>query len=199
MKRVCVICKAEFDSIGHKQYCGTCFTARRLEKQNLAARIRYAANPEKIITRQALRRNADPEKFKAVLKRRRDNNIESHRERWRRWRAKNADKYREKSRNWSNDNREKVREANRKWKANNPEKVKAAAQSRRCSVGVFTADELKAKFEAMGNKCAHCGATDKKLTVDHITPLKLGGTNYIDNIQPLCRSCNCRKGARFIG
>ena len=37
-----------------------------------------------------------------------------------------------------------------------------------------------------------------KLTEDHIMPLSMGGTDYIDNIQPLCQSCNTRKHARKV-
>jgi 5-methylcytosine-specific restriction endonuclease McrA len=47
--------------------------------------------------------------------------------------------------------------------------------------------------------CQHCGATGARaeLTIDHITPVSVGGTNAESNLQTLCRSCNSRKGARI--
>lgn len=50
-------------------------------------------------------------------------------------------------------------------------------------------------FERDGYRCLHCGTTED-LTIDHIHPKSRGGTDAVDNLQTLCRSCNCRKGAR---
>lgn len=54
-------------------------------------------------------------------------------------------------------------------------------------------NDLKLKFN---NLCAICNES-KKLTRDHIVPISKGGTDYISNIQPLCQSCNSRKGDRI--
>ena len=52
-----------------------------------------------------------------------------------------------------------------------------------------------AVFERNGFKCLHCDKpTD--LTIDHIIPLVKGGTNDLENLQTLCRSCNSRKGIK---
>ena len=50
---------------------------------------------------------------------------------------------------------------------------------------------------AAGPLCVVCGrlATD----VDHIVPRRLGGTDSLDNLQPLCHECHSRKTAGSDG
>jgi len=46
--------------------------------------------------------------------------------------------------------------------------------------------------------CTYCGASDAN-EVDHIVPLKRGGSDDPDNLTTACRTCNIRKKDNSIG
>lgn len=83
----------------------------------------------------------------------------------------------------------------------NPDVRRAKEHRRRArklaAQGSFTFAEWRALREQYGNKCLACGSSDR-LTIDHIVPLAQGGSNFIDNIQPLCLPCNSRKSTKII-
>lgn len=120
------------------------------------------------------------------------------------WRDVELNKKR--AREYQQANREKIRpkatERNRLWRQNNPDKAIAIKQKRRAGEanGVFSASEWKAIKKQYQYMCLCCGKREPevRLTPDHVVPLALGGSNEINNIQPLCLPCNTRKGTKTI-
>ncbi len=87
-------------------------------------------------------------------------------------------------------------EAHRKYVKKNPKRIshlKARRYAREKGAdGSHSLEEWKELCEKHDNKCVGC-EKEKKLTKDHIIPLSKGGTDYISNIQPMCRNCNSKK------
>ena len=131
----------------------------------------------------------------------------------RKWRAANPEKARENTRKanrkWRAANPENNRKACRKWCAANLEKHRAKSHKRRCRIagngGIHTAEQFKALCAHFGNRCVCCGRL-RKLEADHVISVKmnetfmlpLGFLNDIDNLQPLCRSCNSKKHSQWV-
>lgn len=56
--------------------------------------------------------------------------------------------------------------------------------------------EIREKVLSSG-KCVYCDSTEN-LQVDHIKPVSKGGKDNIENLQPLCKTCNVKKGNKII-
>jgi len=82
-----------------------------------------------------------------------------------------------------------VRRAPRHWL---PDRLLSPLKRYRLKIPV---EVRLAIHERDGWACLHCGATTD-LTLDHIVPWSLGGSDDPDNLQTLCQPCNSRKGAR---
>lgn len=89
------------------------------------------------------------------------------------------------------------------WRRANPDRVRVYRHARRARMqnagGAFTAEDVARIRSAQRHRCAYCR---EKLSMekgqqhaDHIVPLVKGGSNLPANIQVLCPTCNCRKGA----
>lgn len=93
-------------------------------------------------------------------------------------------------------NKDKLRRLMRDWVKNNHDRYRISQHKHRAlrknSEGSYSLSEWTELCDKYDNKCLRC-KKKIKLTVDHVIPLVKGGSNYIENIQPLCRSCNSSK------
>lgn len=91
---------------------------------------------------------------------------------------------------------EQERERTKQWKMENPEKQRFMEKRRRArelnAEGSHTLLEWQQLKNIFGNLCVWC-QKKIKLTEDHIIPLSKCGSDNIENIQPLCFSCNSSK------
>ena len=64
--------------------------------------------------------------------------------------------------------------------------------------GFWTAGQWLRLCTRAGWWCAYCREPTKQLSPDHIWPLAHGGSNRIENIAPVCRECQLKKGAKPV-
>lgn len=64
----------------------------------------------------------------------------------------------------------------------------------------LTKAERQAIYDKMEGHCAYCGCeiSLQTMQVDHITPLRKGGADTMDNMWPACRSCNHYKHTLMV-
>ena len=61
-------------------------------------------------------------------------------------------------------------------------------------LGTHTQADWAALVARFGGRCVRCGGASLPVEKDHIKPLYQGGSDAINNLQPLCARCNCSKG-----
>ncbi len=102
---------------------------------------------------------------------------------------------------------ERIRETNnratKRYQAKDTTKLKRRfyAHNRRLDKKTFLdIEKWIALVRSLDYRCQGCMKKLDlgKLEIDHIKPISKGGTAEIDNLQPLCRSCNAKKGNKFV-
>ncbi|WP_164494826.1 HNH endonuclease [Streptomyces sp. ADI96-15] len=127
-------------------------------------------------------------------------NPEAGRERQRQWYAANTGRALAVGRRHYEENRGYYAEKSTAWVKANPEANRARraryrARKAAAPGGGVSLAEWIALRDSYGC-CLKCLRTDVPLEPDHVVPLVHGGRDHIDNIQPLCRSCNSSKRAK---
>ena len=115
---------------------------------------------------------------------------------WWRYRARNLAT----NRAYQQSHREKINQHARAWRKRNPDAVRHFRRMRQAreknAPGSYSRAEWQAMCDWFGPACLCCGSVEF-LTVDHVMPLALGGSNSIENLQPLCLTCNKRKNDSY--
>lgn len=95
---------------------------------------------------------------------------------------------------WRKRNREYVREYQRQYRQAHLVEHRASQHRRRaCENGATSGPVDEAAIFERDGMCMYCGATHKKLTLDHIVALSNGGPHCVDNVVAACGQCNRSK------
>lgn len=163
---------------GLQIYCKPCMCAKNQESADRHRESKQSRNR----AQRAEWRKANPEKAKAE---------------YRDWYYGKGKGYHKK---WQAENRETNRIVLQEWRKAHPNEMQhygnVARLKREGYDPIHTLDEWMALLAKHEGKCAVCGSTDD-ICIDHVIPLSKGGTDAIENIQPLCRMCNASKGNKI--
>jgi len=109
---------------------------------------------------------------------------------------------------YRDSHKEEISKRDKKYRQENWEvlKVKKRVDTRKRRArmlgaeGSFTQKEFESLVDLVENICPCCNKEFdlNDFTADHIVPISRGGSDYIDNIQPLCLPCNMSKGTKTI-
>lgn len=107
--------------------------------------------------------------------------------------SKNSGKYqRDRYHNLTEEERQKV-----SWQKNKRNRVIKRLKTESLSHTYGEWELLKKQYNYTC-PCCHKSELEIKLTEDHIIPLEKGGSDLIENIQPLCLKCNMKKHTKII-
>lgn len=111
---------------------------------------------------------------------------------------KNKQRKYETDRVWKSNNRDRVCGYAKNYRENNPEKARAnsrayVARKRLCD-GRFSSADIIEIGDIQNWLCNDCGEKcETGYHVDHVMPVNLGGSNWPENLQVLCPTCNIKK------
>ena len=132
---------------------------------------------------------------------------ENNKEKFLVYKLKNKERESIRNKKYRENNIEKVRATTIKWQINNKDKIKIYYNNHKENYVIYTQNR-NAKIKKLGNnlskeqwdkikndfdnKCAYCG-NENRLTVEHFIPVTENGELSVNNIIPVCQSCNSSK------
>lgn len=182
--------------------------AARKTKRSIAAKERYHKDPEAYRQRSRDYRRMNPGKSKESKRKWNDLNKaknqarEAKRHSARRQSAGYVAYNKTNSSAWYSENKARARLNAATFREKNREKVRVYTQNRRAKVradGAKLSPGLAVRLLGLQKwRCACCRKPlgGGRYHLDHVTPIALGGRNHDRNVQVLCVSCNCSKGAK---
>lgn len=173
---------------------------RNPEKVKEIDRQKYLRNRERIRERDRVYYLLHREAFIAKAAKWRKENPEAARESAARTRERYRDKYNAASREANRRAREmdpqKFRDRFNAW-ADSPRGRSWFAANRARRRGVPLTEEAMAWIESLVDPlCTYCGKPAN--SIDHIVPVRLGGTSDRENLTPACMDCNRKKHAMSV-
>lgn len=184
------------------KYCRTC----QKEKTNFGRRkgtkdgLDWTCKDCKS-TQQKIYRSKKGNSYMEPTKRWRSLNKENERKTKKEWYLKNRDQELQRAKNWHRNNSVKSRQLHKEWRENNRDKVRLQNQTRRSrrhnAAGLCTLEQLRARIDFYGGKCAYC-RINLYSDIDHVIPLSKGGSNWPANLRPSCQTCNSSKNDKDL-
>lgn len=196
---------------GYRARCKKCTNAQsrdeyasNIEKYRETQRKYVEANKEHYQELKRAHKKANPERYREIDRKWKEENREKLNTRAKERRDQNLEHFREIGRNSYERHAEERRKYSLEYYKRFPEKSVAATNRRRAlklsAKGTHTEEEWQELKAFYSFKCLCCGKQepDIKLTRDHVIPLTQGGSDSIDNVQPLCARCNSKKNNKHI-
>jgi 5-methylcytosine-specific restriction endonuclease McrA len=183
------------------------------EKVSAARRAWKKANPEKMQKEGVVRRSRMPSEERERRRLASAAYYEDNKGRLlaqqRDYAKKNAERNRERARAWAEANPARAAARTRAWRQENPDLLRTmrriyrqTRRSRNKAAGALDAGHVALLLRQTA--CIYCGEAfdpavrEKWLTIDHVVPLVLGGTNASENLFSACYACNRSKGGRLL-
>lgn len=196
----CLDCGIEFTA-KHPR-CKRCPVCRPLWRKELARiakkkfegnKERYNAHARVYARKQALK---NPEKYKA-----KNSQNARNKKLQRQQNPEKAQATKAYMAKYFQENKERAVARNKQWIKEHPEQSEEiqsrSRHNRRARLagvqGTWSYKEFAKLCVASDNHCYYCHKQCGKLTADHMIPIARKGPNTIDNIVPVCLSCNCSK------